>query len=163
MNVDFVTETELGVIHSFIHTEHLYSASSRELLRGAPDSSTAKKSRVMSLCLTDELWHRLWSHVVLITEVAIFWYYRLKHSETPELKTQPRATTNEQTTPVLKPVEQRICFKSELFHLFDYKILNSHQLCLSYLRTTFSQIAYLPKSTDLLLPITITIIIIMTL
>src|SRR6218665_2370703 len=26
--------------HSFIHTEHLYSASSRELLRGAPDSST---------------------------------------------------------------------------------------------------------------------------
>ena len=34
-------------IHSFIHTEHLYSASSRELLRGAPDSSTAKKS---SLC-----------------------------------------------------------------------------------------------------------------
>src|SRR6218665_2087148 len=31
-------------IHSFIHTEHLYSASSRELLRGAPDSSTSKKS-----------------------------------------------------------------------------------------------------------------------
>ena len=31
-------------IHSFIHTEHLYSASSRELLRGAPYSSTAKKS-----------------------------------------------------------------------------------------------------------------------
>src|SRR6218665_3853333 len=31
-------------IHSFIHTDHLYSASSRELLRGAPDSSTAKKS-----------------------------------------------------------------------------------------------------------------------
>ena len=31
-------------IHSFIHTEHLYTASSRELLRGAPDSSTAKKS-----------------------------------------------------------------------------------------------------------------------
>jgi len=30
--------------HSFIHTEHLHSASSRELLRGAPDSSTAKKS-----------------------------------------------------------------------------------------------------------------------
>ena len=28
--------------NSFIHTEHLYSASSRELLRGAPDSSTAK-------------------------------------------------------------------------------------------------------------------------
>src|SRR6218665_2094391 len=31
-------------IHSFIHTEHLYSASSRELLRGAPDSSMDKKS-----------------------------------------------------------------------------------------------------------------------
>ena len=31
-------------IHSFIHIEHLYSASSRELLRDAPDSSTAKKS-----------------------------------------------------------------------------------------------------------------------
>src|SRR6218665_1718414 len=30
--------------YSFIHTEHLYSASSRELLKGAPDSSTAKKS-----------------------------------------------------------------------------------------------------------------------
>src|SRR6218665_3930244 len=30
--------------HSFIHTKHLYSASSRGLLRGAPDSSTAKKS-----------------------------------------------------------------------------------------------------------------------
>ena len=29
---------------SFIRIEHLYSASSRELLRGAPDSSTAKKS-----------------------------------------------------------------------------------------------------------------------
>src|SRR6218665_3221585 len=36
----------LGFIHSFIHTEHLYSASSRELLRGAPDSSAAKKSRL---------------------------------------------------------------------------------------------------------------------
>ena len=31
-------------LHSFIHTEHLYSASSRGLLRDAPDSSTAKKS-----------------------------------------------------------------------------------------------------------------------
>jgi len=31
-------------LSSFIHTEHLYSASSRELLRGAPDSSTAKRS-----------------------------------------------------------------------------------------------------------------------
>jgi len=30
--------------HSFIHIEHLYSASSRKLLRGAPDSSTTKKS-----------------------------------------------------------------------------------------------------------------------
>src|SRR6218665_2613875 len=29
---------------SFIHIEHLYSASSRELHRGGPDSSTAKKS-----------------------------------------------------------------------------------------------------------------------
>ena len=42
-------EIDLGVIHSFINTEHLYSASSRELLRGAPDSSTAKKS---SECLS---------------------------------------------------------------------------------------------------------------
>ena len=32
------------VVHSFIHIEHLYRASSRELLRGASDSSTAKKS-----------------------------------------------------------------------------------------------------------------------
>jgi len=31
-------------IHSFIHTEHLYSASSRKLLRDPTDSSTAKKS-----------------------------------------------------------------------------------------------------------------------
>ena len=31
-------------IHSFIRIEHLYSASSRELLRGVPDSSTAKKN-----------------------------------------------------------------------------------------------------------------------
>jgi len=31
-------------VHSFTHIEHLYSASSRELLRGATDSSTAKKS-----------------------------------------------------------------------------------------------------------------------
>src|ERR1043165_6544156 len=31
-------------IHSFIHIKHLYSAPSRKLLRGAPDSSTAKKS-----------------------------------------------------------------------------------------------------------------------
>ena len=31
-------------ILSFIHIKHLYSASSRELLRGAPDSSTAKRS-----------------------------------------------------------------------------------------------------------------------
>ena len=33
-------------IHSFIHIEHLYSASSRELLRGAPDSSTVKESSI---------------------------------------------------------------------------------------------------------------------
>src|SRR6218665_2214748 len=33
-----------SLFHSFIHTEHLYSASSRELLRGAPHSSAAKKS-----------------------------------------------------------------------------------------------------------------------
>jgi len=32
------------LIDSFIHIEHLYSASSRELLRGAPNSNTAKKS-----------------------------------------------------------------------------------------------------------------------
>jgi len=38
------------LIHSFIHTEHLYSASSRGLLRGAPDSSTAKKSSVIEPC-----------------------------------------------------------------------------------------------------------------
>jgi hypothetical protein len=31
-------------IYSFIHFEHLYSASSRGLLRGAPDPGTAKKS-----------------------------------------------------------------------------------------------------------------------
>src|SRR6218665_3316408 len=36
-----VTKTDLG---SFIYIEHLYSASSRELLRGATDSSSAKKS-----------------------------------------------------------------------------------------------------------------------
>ena len=33
-----------ALINSFIHTEHLYSASSRKLLRGAPNFSTAKKS-----------------------------------------------------------------------------------------------------------------------
>src|SRR6218665_261683 len=32
------------IIHSFIHIEHLNRTSSRELLRGALDSSTAKKS-----------------------------------------------------------------------------------------------------------------------
>ena len=31
-------------IHSFIQIEHLYSASPRKLLRGAPDFSTAKRS-----------------------------------------------------------------------------------------------------------------------
>src|SRR6218665_24331 len=30
--------------HLFIHIKHLYSASSRELLRGTPDSSMAKKN-----------------------------------------------------------------------------------------------------------------------
>ena len=42
-------------IHSFIHTEHLYSASSRELLRGAPDSSTAKKSSMTWMWMTSNL------------------------------------------------------------------------------------------------------------
>src|SRR5688572_2623877 len=32
------------VVHSFIHIEHLYSAPSRKLFRGAPDSSTDKKN-----------------------------------------------------------------------------------------------------------------------
>jgi len=32
------------MLHSFIHIEHLHSASSRELLRGAPDSSTLKRA-----------------------------------------------------------------------------------------------------------------------
>ena len=31
-------------IHSFIHIEHLYSASSRKLLRSAPKTSTVKQS-----------------------------------------------------------------------------------------------------------------------
>src|SRR6218665_3277877 len=31
-------------IHSFIHIEHLYSASSRKLLRSAPNTSTVKQS-----------------------------------------------------------------------------------------------------------------------
>ena len=30
---------------------------------------------------------RLWSQVVLITEMASFWSYKVKHSETPEFKT----------------------------------------------------------------------------
>ena len=37
-------ELTIIFIHSFINIDHLYSAFSRELLRGAPDSSTAKKS-----------------------------------------------------------------------------------------------------------------------
>src|SRR6218665_955381 len=41
--------------HSFIHTEHLYSASSRELLRGAPDSSTAKKRSLLLFLLCKQL------------------------------------------------------------------------------------------------------------
>ena len=32
----------LAFIHSFIHIEHLYSASSRKLLRSAPNTSTVK-------------------------------------------------------------------------------------------------------------------------
>ena len=32
------------MIHSFIHIEHLYSASSRKLLRSAPNTSTVKQS-----------------------------------------------------------------------------------------------------------------------
>src|SRR6218665_3627895 len=36
--------TTSSFIHSFIHIEHLYSASSRELLRCAPDSSTLKRA-----------------------------------------------------------------------------------------------------------------------
>src|SRR6218665_2770612 len=44
-----------------IHTEHLYSASSRELLRGAPDSSAAKNSHhficfIIILCLSVLSW-----------------------------------------------------------------------------------------------------------
>ena len=42
--VRFTDPLDILFIHSFIHIEHLYSASSRELLRGAPDYSTAKKS-----------------------------------------------------------------------------------------------------------------------
>ena len=36
-------------IHSFIHIDHLYSASSRKLLRGAPDTSTIKQSSLNPL------------------------------------------------------------------------------------------------------------------
>ena len=35
------------VIHSFIHIEHLYSASSRKLLRSAPNTSTVKQSSLV--------------------------------------------------------------------------------------------------------------------
>ena len=35
-----------GRIHSFIHIKHLYSASSRKLLRSAPNTSTVKQSRM---------------------------------------------------------------------------------------------------------------------
>jgi len=37
------------VIHSFIHIEHFYSASSRKLLRSAPNTSTVKQSSVCVL------------------------------------------------------------------------------------------------------------------
>ena len=37
---------ECSGIHSFIHIEHLYSASSRKLLRSAPNISTVKQSRI---------------------------------------------------------------------------------------------------------------------
>jgi len=36
-------------IHSFIHIEHLYSASSRKLLRSAPNTSMVKQSKLSSL------------------------------------------------------------------------------------------------------------------
>src|SRR5205809_878698 len=43
---DFMPEPDfrLTLLCSFIHIEHLYSVPSRKLLRGAPDSSTAKKN-----------------------------------------------------------------------------------------------------------------------
>src|SRR6218665_2177589 len=40
----YISLRSFSLIYSFIHIEHLYSTSSRELLRGAPDRSTAKKS-----------------------------------------------------------------------------------------------------------------------
>src|SRR6218665_1491548 len=42
--VKIVPSLHDSFINSFINIEHLHSASSRELLRGDPDSSTAKKS-----------------------------------------------------------------------------------------------------------------------
>ena len=44
-------------IHSFIHIKHLYSASSRELLRGAPDSSTAKKIIIYIIAFRTSCFH----------------------------------------------------------------------------------------------------------
>ena len=35
---------KMKYFHSFIHIEHLYSASSRKLLRSAPNASTVKQS-----------------------------------------------------------------------------------------------------------------------
>src|SRR6218665_1460518 len=57
-------------IHSFIHTEHLYSASSRELLTGAPDSSAAKKSSFLdSSCGTQQCLQRWYG----VCQVALTW------------------------------------------------------------------------------------------
>src|SRR6218665_2645913 len=39
-----ILEKMLPTIHSFIHIEHLYSASSRKLFRSAPNTSTVKQS-----------------------------------------------------------------------------------------------------------------------
>src|SRR6218665_996481 len=43
--IEYLYSAHSFIHSSFIHTEHLYSASSRELLRGAPDSCTAKRSK----------------------------------------------------------------------------------------------------------------------
>ena len=55
-------------IHSFIHTEHLYSASSRELLRGASDSSMAKKSSLESI-------FNPWLHSPLMSDAFSFTFF----------------------------------------------------------------------------------------
>src|SRR6218665_2759708 len=43
-------------IHSFIHIEHLYSASSRKLLRSAPNTSTVKQSSLKVRKKTQAKW-----------------------------------------------------------------------------------------------------------